>query len=504
MRIPLLAVGLAAATCLVAAPAHAADYNTLTSFDGTQITFYWFPAVGLAEGQTAPTVLQGPGFGGQAQSNPDAPNGGAVPGVGTLRQAGYNVLTWNPRGISPSGGEAMLDNPNYEGRDVQALIDWVGQQPQAQLDAPGDPRVGMTGGSYGGGIQFSTAGIDSRLDAIVPVIAWNSLSTALYKADTIKTAWVNVLMTSATRPGNTFSPKLLKGREEARQGMTFSKGVVDFAKAAGPYQVLPNIKAPTFIIQGTVDNLFPLSEAVANYKALKKTGIPLKMSWYCGGHGFCLENDASTALVQEQTAAWLDKYLKGNADVDTGPAFTWVDQNGTYRSATDYPKPSSWLKATGDGTLKLQQKGGSGPYTGKLPEGVNPLTALLLRSTVPTPAKNAVSVAVKAPKAAVVLGTPQLTLKYSGTSKAKKVRILAQLVDPKHKSVLGHQITPVPVKLNGKKQTVKVPLETISGSLPKGKKFTLQIVAQSSAYDVFPKAGSVTFSKVKIALPVVG
>lgn len=504
MRTPLIAAGLAAATCLAVAPARAADYNTLTSFDGTPITFYWFPAVGLAPGQAAPTVLQGPGFGGQAQSNPDAPNGGPIPGVGTLRQAGYNVLTWNPRGISPSGGQAMLDNPNYEGRDVQALIDWVGQQPQAQLDGPGDPRVGMTGGSYGGGIQFSTAGIDSRLDAIVPVIAWNSLETSLYKADTIKTAWVNVLMTGATRPGNTFAPALLKGRGEAAKGMTFSKAVVDFAKAAGPYQVVPKITAPTLIIQGTVDNLFPPSEAVANYHALKKTGVPLKMIWYCGGHGFCLENDASTTIALEQTSAWLDKYLKGSSAVDTGPAFTWVDQNGTYRSAADYPKPTSWLKATGQGTLTLQKKGGSGPYSGKLPDGVNPLAALLLRQTVPSPAKNALSIPVTAAKASVVLGTPKLTLKYSGTSKAKKVRILAQLVDPKHKTVLGHQITPLAVKLNGKPQTVKVPLETISGSLKKGKKFTLQLVAQSSAYDVFPKEGSVTFSKVKVALPVVG
>jgi ABC-2 type transport system ATP-binding protein len=503
MRIAVLAAGLTAATCLAAAPAHAADYNTLASFDGTPITFYWFPAVGLAPGQTAPTVLQGPGFGGQAQSNPDAPDGGPIPGVGTLRQAGYNVLTWNPRGISPSGGEAMLDNPNYEGRDVQALIDWVGQQPQAQLDAPGDPRVGMTGGSYGGGIQFSTAGIDARLDAIVPVIAWNSLDTALYKADTIKTAWVNVLMTGATRPGNTFAPALLKGREEAKKGLTFSKQVVDFATSAGPFQVVPNIKTPTFIIQGTVDNLFPPSEAVANYTLLKKTGVPLKMTWYCGGHGFCLENDGSTKIALEQTSAWLDKYLKGSA-VDTGAAFTWVDQNGTYRSAADYPQPASWLKATGKGTLTLQEKGGSGPYAGKLPDGVNPLAAVLLRQTLPSPAVNAVSVPVKATKTSVVLGTPKLTLKYSGTSKAKQVRVLAQLVDPKHKTVLGHQITPIPLKLNGKPQTVKVPLETISGSLKKGKGFTLQIVAQSTAYNVFPKKGAVTFTKVKVALPVVG
>ena len=30
------------------------DLNTITSFDGTAITFYWFPAVGLSDGQKAP------------------------------------------------------------------------------------------------------------------------------------------------------------------------------------------------------------------------------------------------------------------------------------------------------------------------------------------------------------------------------------------------------------------------------------------------------------------
>lgn len=504
MRIRLLAgVGAAASIALASLPAHAEDYNTITSFDGTPITFYWFPALNLAPGQTAPTVLQGPGFGGQAQSNPDAPNGGAIPGVGPLRQAGYNVLTWNPRGISPSGGEAMLDNPDYEGRDVEALIDWVGTQPQAQLDAPDDPRVGMTGGSYGGGIQFSTAVIDPRLDAIVPVIAWNSLTTALYKSATIKTAWVNLLMTSATRPGNTFSPSILKGRGEARKGMTFSKGVVDFAASAGPKQYLAQLTAPTFIIQGTVDNLFPPSEAIANYKALKKVGVPLKMTWFCGGHGFCLTSDGATSVPLEQTWTWLDKYLKGNAAVDTGPAFTWVDQRGTFRSAPDYPRPDAWREAVGKGTLALQAKGGSGPYTGELPDGVNPLVGVLLRQTVPTPAKKSVDVPVKVSRDTVIVGAPKLTLKYSGTAPGKKHRVLAQLVDVKKKEVLGHQITPVPLKLNGKKQSLKLPLEAVSASLSKGQKLTLQLVAQSSVYNVFPKGGSVTFRKVRIALPVV-
>ena len=37
----------------------------------------------------------------------------------------------------------------------------------------------MIGGSYGGQIQYAVASLDSRLDAIVPIITWNDLSYSL-------------------------------------------------------------------------------------------------------------------------------------------------------------------------------------------------------------------------------------------------------------------------------------------------------------------------------------
>ncbi len=495
---------LAAGLTLAAPPAQAEDLNTIQSFDGTAITFYWFPALNLAEGQKAPTVLQGPGFGGKAQSDPDQTSTGAIPGVGDLRRAGYNVLTWNPRGISPSGGQAQLNNPDYEGRDVTGLINWVADRPEAQLDAAGDPRVGMTGGSYGGGIQFSTAAIDQRLDAIVPVIAWNSLQTSLYKADTIKTAWVSALMAGATQPGNTFSPSILKGRSQARKGITFSKEVVDFARDAGPDRVLSQITAPTLILQGTIDNLFPPSEAVKNYEALRAAGVATKMVWFCGGHGICLTKEGDASLPQRQTWLWLDRYLKGDASVDTGPGFMWVDQRGKYRSASAYPaSPDGELQAKGSGRLTLAKKGGSGPYADKLPPSISPLFAILLRATIPTPAKRAVDVTVRAKQAAVVVGTPTLRLTYKGQSPNKKVRVLAQLVDNRTDTVVGNQITPIELRLNGKKQQATVPMEAISVGLRDGQRLTLQLVAQSSLYNVFPKGGSVRFSRIAVELPTV-
>ena len=50
------------------------------------------------------------------------------------------------------------------------------QDPTTPTQQPDDPAIGMVGGSYGGGIQLVTAGIDPRVDVIVPGIAWNSLT----------------------------------------------------------------------------------------------------------------------------------------------------------------------------------------------------------------------------------------------------------------------------------------------------------------------------------------
>src|SRR5215203_6197933 len=165
---------LLAAALVLAAPAaaHARD-ATITSFDGTQLVLSFHPA---PQGGKAPTILEGHGWGGSRETNPEATSEevtGNV-GVGALRKAGFNVLTWDSRGFGNSGGTVTVDSPDAEGRDVSALIDWLAQQPEAQLDKAGDPRVGMSGGSYGGGIQWVTAARDARVDVIAPNISWNS------------------------------------------------------------------------------------------------------------------------------------------------------------------------------------------------------------------------------------------------------------------------------------------------------------------------------------------
>ena len=61
------------------------------------------------------------------------------------------------------------------------------------------------------------------------------------------------------------------------------------------------------------------------------------MIWFCGGHGTCLTDPGNTDRVSEAEFAWLDRYLRGDPSVDTGPAFETIDQDGTTWTADGYP-----------------------------------------------------------------------------------------------------------------------------------------------------------------------
>jgi ABC-2 type transport system ATP-binding protein len=237
------------------------------SFDGTPINVHFMPAAGLQSGQQAPTILDGPGLGEPGATNLNGTpldgiltdNLGAV-GVATLRNAGYNVVTWDPRGEYFSGGVLQLDSPDYEARDVSSIISWVVQQPEAELDGPNDPRIGMVGASYGGGIQLVSAATDHRIDAIVPTIAWNTLNDALYPNQAFKSGW-GTLLTAAllatfARPNSAVYPAAIYGD---LTGM-LTQDEQDLLAARGPGgtpDLVSQITAPTLLIQGTVDTLFP-------------------------------------------------------------------------------------------------------------------------------------------------------------------------------------------------------------------------------------------------------
>src|SRR5487761_563642 len=127
-----------------------------------------------------------------------------------LARAGFAVLTWSARGFGASAGQIGLDSPDYEVTDVQELVTWLAGQPRVLLDHPGDPRVGIAGASYGGGIALLAAAYDHRIDAVVAQSTWNNLATALFPdaaaggspADGVfKKQWASLLFTAGARAG---------------------------------------------------------------------------------------------------------------------------------------------------------------------------------------------------------------------------------------------------------------------------------------------------------------
>lgn len=473
---------------------------TLTSFDGTEIRLHWFPAPGASADAPAPTVLKGPGWSLPGDVDID---GGALFGALSIRamhDEGYNVLTWDPRGFGESTGQAQVNDPDHEGRDAQVLLDWVAAQPEALLDRPGDPRAGMVGFSYGGGIQLTLAGMDCRVDALVPGIAWNSLVNSLGRGETLKEGWAGMLV-GLVDPDRVAS-EVVSAFEEGSTTATVSDEARAWFDARGPGDDIDLVNVPTFLVQGTVDTLFTPDEAVTNYRSLRQRGVPVKMMWFCGGHGVCLTEPGDDARITEATLAWLARHLKQDESVDTGPAVDIVDQDGVRWIADDYPTESiSFVESSGAGSLDLVPEGGSGPLTQAAPAG--DIVGSLVPDFTPARATNAVEVVITTDSPTLVVGAPSLTLAYSGTSPdgLKPTRVFAQLVDDDRDVVLGNQVTPIEVILDGTTQTVTVPLEAVAHHLDAGSSVTLQLVATTTAYSEPRMGGQIDFASVEVALP---
>ncbi|HET6549724.1 MAG TPA: 2OG-Fe(II) oxygenase [Solirubrobacter sp.] len=407
MRSLLLALAL-----LLLAPA-AADARdaTITSFDGTPIVLSFHPSAG---GGRAPTILEGHGWGGSREQDPEAASDettGNV-GVGPLRHAGFNVLTWDARGFGESGGTVTVDAPDREARDVSALVDWLAQQPEARLDAAGDPRVGMTGVSYAGGIELTAAALDKRIDAIAPIIAWHSLLTSLYKEETVKGGWSSALYAAGVPTSHgRLDPHITSAFLSGTTTGTLSGEDRAWFASRGPGDLVRQITVPTFLVEGTADTLFTLREAIDNYAVLAGNGVPVKMMWFCGGHGVCLTGSGPAGHIEAAVIAWLRRYVAGE-DVDTGPRFEWLADDARWRSAGGYPLPAGTpVRGAGAGTLI-----------------VNPGDAVSGTPVSAGRAVNAVNVALAPPAApAQMLGEPSLTLTYSGTGTA--THVFAQIVD---------------------------------------------------------------------------
>jgi pimeloyl-ACP methyl ester carboxylesterase len=207
--------------------------------------------------------------------------------VKDLLKAGYGVVSIDARGHGDSGGRAFLHHPAQGVNDYRAVLDWIYDNLSwVQKEGPRSDRdivAGAAGGSYGGGFQLLTAAFDDRLDAIAPVVTWNSLVQSLAPNGVPKSAWL-ALLYAAGKAFVDVDPRIDQWFAEIMATNRPPAGAVEALTAASPATWMEEIDIPTFLIQGMPDTLFPLNEALSNYLGIRNNGAPVWLLGVNTGH----------------------------------------------------------------------------------------------------------------------------------------------------------------------------------------------------------------------------
>ncbi|MCQ8896973.1 CocE/NonD family hydrolase [Limnobacter humi] len=292
---------------------HAAKVEqvTIKAFDGTDIALtVYYPT--LAKGEAAPLLLHSHGFGGSRTTSLDFDEATQTSeiGVDVLQMAynqknavagrkGWYVISYDQRGHGDSGGNVSILDPNIEGKDFSTVLDWA----QANLpnlgyrtkgNAP-DPVVGTIGRSYGGAFQLIGAGLDGRVDAMVPGGTWYDLRYSLNPGGVPKTAYLDGLVAAGAQSNKgRYDQFLIQGLVEANTTGVVNDTIVKRLGSQGAVsycdltQNLPNgmtLKSiPAFFVQGATDVLFNLREGLQNFECYRKVNADSKLLFVKYGH----------------------------------------------------------------------------------------------------------------------------------------------------------------------------------------------------------------------------
>ncbi|MFE0643033.1 alpha/beta fold hydrolase [Streptomyces sp. NPDC058877] len=465
-----------------------------------------------------PAVLLGHGFGGskddvRAQAE-------------DLARNGYAVLTWSARGFGASTGEIGLNDPDHEVKDVRKLVDWLAGRPEVLLDGPGDPRVGITGASYGGAISLLAAGNDPRVDAIAPQITYWNLADALFPNGVFKKLWAGIFFSAGNQaPGNqTSGARVPEGRTDGeRPGAARPAACGRFTaelcalyqrvavagkpdpaaravlEARSPSAVGTRIKAPALLVQGQSDSLFTLAQSDAMARTLTANGAPVAVDWIAGGHD---GGDRETERVERRITNWFDRWLKREATVDTGPAFRVsrtggvdsTDGRATLRAATadHYPGLASHTVTAllaGPPQTFTNPPGAAPPAVSAVPGlggGFSGLSSLGVGLSLDFPGQHARFDADPQAAPLRITGTPTVRVKVTSTAADGSAVLFGKLYDvgpDGRQQVLPAQlVAPVRVENATAGRSLTLTLPAIDHEVETGHRLRLVIAATDLGY----------------------
>src|SRR3954453_10032100 len=515
----------------------------------------------------APAILTTNGFGGSKDDQKDIAELAA--------KRGYVVLSYSGLGFGGSGCKITLDDRDYDGQAASQLVTYLGKLGYVKTDETAvdgqhhanDPRVGMVGGSYGGQIQFAVAGIDPRVDTIIPIITWNDLSYSLAPNNTSfdhgvtyqtpgieKYQWTSLFFGLGIADGiqgTGVDPSRNVGCPNFDDRACGSKVQMDatgapndatllFARHASVTSFMDKIRIPTLLSQGQSDTLFDLQEAIATYRALKAQNTPVKMIWRYGGHsgdsapGEFEQKEPANEYETRTYLQWFDHYLgdaKPKPKLDVTYFRDWIKYKGdatpAYAEAPSYPVAADQklYLSGGDALVGDPSKVTAGSASFTTPAAGAPTsyteTSALDQDQPVTDAPGTFAQfageplaqhldVVGGPTADVTVSAPTFENAASTGGAPAELTLFFKLYDikPDGTVVLAHRLI-APVRIADYTSPLHVELPGIVHRFAKGDRIALTIAASDAAYRGTNVVGPVTISTDPsapgvVTLPVAG
>jgi dipeptidyl aminopeptidase/acylaminoacyl peptidase len=249
------------------------------SFDGKMISGYLYKASSKFSGKR-PVIINIHG----------GPEGQTRPGfLGKsdyyINELGISIIYPNVRGSS-GYGKTFLDLDNGMKReesvkDIGALIDWIGTQPDLDKD-----RIMITGGSYGGYMTLAVSYMFSdKIRCSLDVVGISNFNTFMKNTEAYRRDLRRV------EYGDERDPKMAA-----------------FFEKIAPLNHTAEIKKPLFIVQGGNDPRVPYTESIQMKDKIKQNGGTV---WFLlakdEGHGFRKKNNVDFQFYA--TIAFIKQFL---------------------------------------------------------------------------------------------------------------------------------------------------------------------------------------------------
>jgi pimeloyl-ACP methyl ester carboxylesterase len=522
------------------------------SFDGTPIDVdVTLPATGDGP---FPTILLLHGLGGTKSSFESAAGGYTNTG---FAQKGYAVITPTARGFGGSCGPPSKDTPGceqgwtrlgdmrYEVRDYQTLVGQLVDEGIVKPDA-----IGSTGISYGGGFSTMLAflknrvrmpdgsyapwtspnGVPISLTAAWPRWMWSngeSIFARNGRAPWSRTppgvsvqAYAGVIFAVAfggnvAPTGGDLSTDITLWKKQLDAGIfdSATKATLDNAfNFHGVAGVTPATggPAPQLIQSGWTDALFPVTQALGDYNAVRKAdpNAPVALQLADSGHGPGVNHPTDIADFEAQGGSFFDAWLKGSGGVKPAPgsvkAYTMVcpsskpSGGGPFTAKTFKALARKSLTITSHRKLKITSRGASKKLATAVqgPGGPGALCTPQKQDGTSHAKVTGVS------RGVTLIGQPVITGKVATKGRYGQIDARVWDLDPKTKR--QRLITRGVYRLtDNQKGSFDFTLDGNGWKFARNHRIVVELLGRDApTYGASPASFSATLTKVKVKLPL--